>query len=255
MISLAIANQKGGVGKSTLTVHLAYAALEAGRRVLLVDMDKQGSLSLSFPTAVDTSFLVASELYSVGENSLNKPPQPINELLSIVRADSALLVVDKAENLVIRNPGKILKRFSSDFDLCLIDTPPLLGIRLLASLAAADFVITPVSVGLYELGGMADLFQTIHVIRTQGFNPQLKHAGILPMKTNNRSKDQKDTLAMLRGQYGDIVFTEALPERAPVRKAIASRRPVWVNTNGAGHLKAAHEWRSACSAILKRIGL
>lgn len=249
---LSIANQKGGVGKSTLTVHLAYAALDAGLRVLLVDMDQQGSLSMTF-TATNgaTPGLAASKLYATEAN--NEQPQVINDRLSIIRADKALLSIDKAENQVIRHPGLALRRFAEDFDLCLIDTPPLLGVRLMASLAASDYVVTPVSVGLYELAGVADLMATIHVIRTQGFNPRLKHLGILPMKVNSRSIEARNALATMREKYGPIILPEALAERAAVRKAIAQRRPVWVNTRGEGHLKAAHEWRAACAAILSRL--
>ena len=249
---LAVANQKGGVGKSTLTVHLAYAAMEAGLRVLLVDMDKQGSLSLTF-TATEGAApgLVASRLYDAEPNG--EQPQVINDRLAIIRADNALLAIDKAENQVIRRPGQALRRFAKGFDLCLIDTPPLLGVRLMASLAASDYVVTPVSVGLYELAGVADLMQTIHVVRTQGFNPRLKHVGILPMKTNNRSTEEREGLATLRQRYGAAILPEVLPERAPVRKAIAKRVPVWVGTGGEGHLKAAHEWRAACESVLGRI--
>ncbi|CAN7654617.1 ParA family protein [Acidovorax sp. LjRoot129] len=249
---LAVANQKGGVGKSTLTVHLAYAAKEAGLRVLLVDMDKQGSLSLSFPsTEGGESGLLASRLYDLEAHQ--ESPERIDDDLAIVRADKGLLSIDKAENEVIRRPGAALRRYARDFDLCLIDTPPLLGVRLMASLAAADYVVTPVSVGLYELAGVADLIQTIHVIRTRGFNPRLKHVGILPMKTNNRSAEEREALESLRAQYGAAILPEVLPERAPVRKAIARRRPVWVGTRGEGHLQAANEWRAACDSILGRI--
>lgn len=250
---LAVANQKGGVGKSTLTVHLAYAAMETGLRVLLVDMDKQGSASLTFTATEGTApGLVASKLYDAEPNG--ERPQIINDRLAIIRADNALLTIDKAENQVIRRPAQALRRFAEDFDLCLIDTPPLLGIRLMASLAAADYVVTPVSVGLYELAGVADLMQTIQVVRTQGFNPRLKHVGILPMKTNSRSSEEREGLAALRQRYGAAILPEALPERAPVRKAIAKRIPVWVSTKGEGHLKAAQEWRAACESVLGRIG-
>lgn len=253
MKTLAVANQKGGVGKSTLTVHLAYAAMEAGLRVLLVDMDKQGSLSLTFPAQVPgAGGVVASELYA--EQASGKPLERISDSLAIIRADNGLLSIDKAENQVIRRPGQALRQFGQDFDLCLIDTPPLLGVRLMGSLAAADYVVTPVSVGLYELAGVADLMQTIHVIRTQGFNPRLRHVGILPMKTNNRSTEEREALASLRERYGAAILPEVLPERAPVRKAIAKRRPVWVATRGEGHLKAGQEWRAACESILGRMG-
>ncbi|MDF0606774.1 ParA family protein [Neisseriaceae bacterium TC5R-5] len=249
---LAVANQKGGVGKSTLTVHLAYAAMEAGLHVLLVDMDKQGSASLTF-SAKDgaTAGLVASKLYDAEPDG--EEPQRLSDRLAIIRADNGLLSIDKAENQVIRRPGHALRRLAAGFDLCLIDTPPLLGVRLMASLAAADYVVTPVSVGLYELAGVADLMQTIHVVRTQGFNPRLKHIGILPMKTNNRSTEEREALVALRQRYGDAILSEVLPERAPVRKAIAKRIPVWSSTKGEGHLKAAHEWRKACETILGRL--
>lgn len=252
MKTLAIANQKGGVGKSTLTVHLAYAALEAGERVLLVDMDKQGSLSLTFPDSGEfPPGLLASRLFDTQPN--DGRPQPVADRLAIIRADNGLLSIDKAENQVIKWPGAKLRQFARDFDLCLIDTPPLLGVRLMAALAASDFVVTPVSVGLYELAGVADLMQTIHVVRTQGFNPKLRHVGILPMKTNNRSIEEREALAALRTRYGTAILPEVLPERAPVRKAIAKRRPVWVATKGAGHWAAGQEWRAACASILRRI--
>ncbi len=250
---LSIANQKGGVGKSTLTVHLAYAAMERGMRVLLVDMDKQGSLSLTFPASDKSAKgLLASALYGGGETE-HLGPEALSEKLAIIRADNGLLSIDKAENAVIRNPASALRRFHSEYDICLIDTPPLLGVRLMASLAASDFVVTPVSVGLYELAGVADLLQTIHVVRTQGFNPKLRHVGILPMKTNTRSIDEFKALDALRQRYGAAILQEMLPERAPVRRAIAKRKPVWVNTRGEGHLKAASEWRAACESILGRL--
>ena len=251
--TLSIANQKGGVGKSTLAVHLAYAALEAGLRVLLVDMDKQGSLSLSFPpSATAVPGMVASSLYTL--DAADTPmPEVVSDKLSIIRADNGLLSVDKFDNSVIRNPRIALQRFADSFDLCLLDTPPLLGLRIMASLAASDYVVTPVSVGLFELAGVADLMQTINVVRTKGINPRLRHLGILPMKTNTRSTDEKQALADLRRLYGTIILPETLPERAAVKKAVARRKPVWVNSSGEGHLKAAVEWRAACASILRRI--
>lgn len=252
MKSLSIANQKGGVGKSTLCVHICYAAIEQGLRVLLVDMDKQGSLTLTFPPKPEAKpGLLASTLYNPAASA--ELPETISPSLAIIRADNALLSIDKAPNDYIKHPAKALKRFDRDFDLCIIDTPPLLGLRLMASLAASDCVVTPVPVGLYELAGVAELMQTIQVIKKQGFNPKLRHIGILPMRMNTRSKDEVSALASMRSKYGEAILPEIIVERAPVKTAIARRMPVWLKTRGDGHLKAAREWKAACASILERV--
>ena len=144
-----------------------------------------------------------------------------------------MLNVDKAGNNVLRFPGMALRRFEDDYDICIIDTPPLLGVRLIASLAASDFVVTPVSLGLYELAGVQDLINTIHVVRTQGLNPKLRHVGILPMKTNTRSSLASKALISFRQNYAAFILAEGLPEREAVRQAVATRRPVWQGTKGA----------------------
>ena len=224
MKTLSIANQKGGVGKSTLAVHLAYAAMDAGHRVLLIDMDNQGSLSLTFPPSPGAvPGMLASSLFDKEADAAGSP-EAVNEKLSIIRADNGLLAADKLDNGGIRLPRIALRRFSGDFGICLVDTPPLLGIRLLAALAASDSVVTPVSVGLYELAGVAKLMETIQVVRVQGYNPGLRHLGILPMKTNTRNSNEKRALSALRERYGDAILPEALPERAAVKNAVAIRR-------------------------------
>jgi chromosome partitioning protein len=109
-----------------------------------------------------------------------------------------------------------------------------------------------VSIGLYELAGVADLIQTIHVIRTQGFNPALKHLGIQLMKTNTRSKEARLALLDLRQAYGKAILPDELPEREAVKQAVAQRKPVWVSPRGDSHKKAALEWRTVCKTIVER---
>jgi chromosome partitioning protein len=247
---LVVANQKGGVGKTTLTAHLAYAALEAGKRVLLVDMDRQGSLSLSFPPTGQGGGLLASELFA--EAVSNKLPEIISDQLSMVRSDAALMALDRADVASARRPGRALRAIDG-FDVCIVDTPPTLGMGLIAALAAADSVVTPVNIGLYELAAVGELVQTIQKVKAQGMNPKLKHVGILIMKTNTRSSEEVEALQGLRKKYGSAIISTELAERAAVRKAVARRKPVWQSPNGDGHRKAASEWRSACNYILSKI--
>lgn len=254
---LAVANQKGGVGKSTLTVHLAYAAIEAGLRVLLVDMDKQGSLSLTFtPPAGAAPGLVTSKLFDADLGG--KAPQAVSDRLSIIRADGEVLgrllgVGDGIE----KRPAAHLKTFADQFDLCLIDTPGSLGFNppmTVASLIAADAVVCPFSVGLYEADALKELWGYLKTIKTAAYNPKLRLMGLLPSKVNTKSKEERDALADLRSQLGNLILPVILAERVAVKQATMKRRPVWKGTRGSGHLKAAQEWRTAVEFILGNLG-
>lgn len=250
MKTLVVANEKGGVGKSTLTAHLAYAALGAHMRVLLVDMDRQGSLGLSFPPQYAAGTLTASKLY--GESIEGLTPEKVTDHLDIARADAHLLDVDLHGVTVVGNPKKALDTLASDYDVCLIDTPPTLGPRLIASLVAADFVVTPVSMGLYEIAGVNELISTIQATRKR-FNRKLRYLGILPMKTNTRSKAETAQLQALKLQVGDAMLPTHLPERAAVRNAVLAGIPVWEQVRGETHGKAANEWRAACALLLSKV--
>jgi len=249
---LAAANQKGGVGKSTLIVHLAYAGAEAGLRVLIVDFDIQGSVTLSFPPISDTPGLVASSLFD--EDAPTAALEYIGDKVAIIRADDNLALLDRAPDLFIKRPGLNLRRFANDFDLCLIDTPGRLGMTLNAALAASDAVVCPVSVGLFEMAGLADLWKFIKAVKTKGYNPGLRLMGMLASKVNTRSPEEREGLVELRRQFGDSILPDMLAERAAVKQAISRRRPVWVATKGAGHLLAAKEWKKACKSILVNLG-
>ncbi len=252
MKTLAVANQKS-VGKSTLAIHLAYAGAAAGLRVLMVDMDKQGSLTMCFPPINgDASGLLASSLYD--EDQPAAALEYIGEKVAIIRATPILAALDSAPDIFIKRPRLNLRRFANDFDLCIIDTPGHIGMSLNASLAAADAVVCPVSIGKFEMKALSDLWAFIRAVKTKGYNPELRLIGILPNRVNTRSPLEIQGLQALREQYGPAILAHTLPERAAVKQSIELNRPVWVSTKGAGHLAAAKEWKAACKTILVKLG-
>lgn len=251
MKTMAVVNQKGGQAKSTTTFHLAAEAVAQKKRTLVFDNDVQGSLSLLIAaTPGNEPGLLSSALYSDEASALK--PEVINEYLSIIRVDKAHKeIADGA----MRNPAKHLKHFAKDFDVCFIDTPGALNSRVISSLIAADVVVCPVSVGLLEMAGLADLWAFIKAVKTKGYNAKLRVMGMLPSKVNPKSPEEQEGLDVLRQQFGSAILPHVLYERAAVKQAITKRRPVWVGTKGAGHLKAAQEWKAACGYILKNLGV
>lgn len=250
---LTVANQKGGVGKSTLSVHIAHAAHERGLRVLLVDFDKQGNLSMSFcdGAGVDgAQSLTASRLFQ-SDAVLN--PTRCGDF-ALIGADGALEQVEGQGDDVARLPRANLARLKKDFDLCVIDTPPAIGKILRGALIASDYVLTPFQMGLYEMAGARDLMNTLNLIRATGQNPMLKHIGILPMKINTKSPQEMQALQALQSAYGKAVLPYYIAERTAVKQAIARKKPVWTGATGLSHIRARAEWRNACDDILKRMG-
>lgn len=250
---LAIANQKGGVAKSTLSHHLTWYAREAGKRVLLVELDTRAISDIPFPPS--SNGVLASELLAGFVPSFSDLEQ-FDDGLCIVRADLRQLVevADRADYATIPNLRNALSALAEHFDYCFIDTPPVLGLRLKAALVAADYVVTPIKVGAFELAGMGELMDTIQQVQTGDFNPNLVHLGIVAINFNTRANDEMQALKELPKIFGKAYLPKAaLPARASVNKASAMGVPVWKSPRGESHRLAAKEWRTACAEILKRM--
>ena len=176
MQTLAIANQKGGVGKSTLAVHLAWLAMEQGRPVLLVDLDGQANSSRTF--AETFTGLLASKLFTAEPGTLTEVPQAVSKHLTLIPADVAINDVEGLDLATIERPAAHLRGLAvAPETLCIIDTPPTLGRRLLAALIAADAVVSPLALNGYSIQGITDLQKTIQMVRAR-FNPRLKNLGL-----------------------------------------------------------------------------
>jgi chromosome partitioning protein len=202
---LAFANQKGGVAKTTSTLNLAAALAEQGLKVLIVDMDPQGNLTMSQglnPDAIERS------MFDVLVHRL-----PIEHVIQDAEVDLAVSSIDLAgaelalSSMIGRERAleKALLPVKETYDYILIDTPPSLGLLTINALVAADGVIVPVQCEYLSLRGLVQLENTLSMIR-ENLNPNVSIVGILPTMFDRRTLHTREAVEILEENFGDLVF-------------------------------------------------
>jgi chromosome partitioning protein len=210
---IAFANQKGGVAKTTTTLNLAAAFAEQGHRVLCVDMDPQGNLTMSQGIDPDT---LEQSMFDVLVHDLS-----IREVIRRREIDVACASIDLAGAEIAmsnkigreRSLTKALLAVDEDYDWVFIDTPPSLGLLTVNALTAADQVIVPVQCEYLSMRGLLQLQNTLAMIR-ENLNPDVQIAGILPTMVDTRTLHAKEALEILEENFGDRVFV------ARIRKTV-----------------------------------
>jgi chromosome partitioning protein len=202
---IAFANQKGGVAKTTTTLNLAAAFAEKGHRVLCVDMDPQGNLTMS--QGIDPDTLEIS-MYDVLVHHTS-----IREVIRRREVDVACSSIDLAGAEIAmstqigreRSLEKALKPILSDYDFICIDTPPSLGLLTINALTAANKVIVPVQCEYLSMRGLIQLQNTLSMIR-ENLNPGVEIEGILPTLVDTRTVHAKEAIEILEENFGDRLF-------------------------------------------------
>ncbi len=210
---IAFANQKGGVAKTTTTLNLAVAFAESGYRVLCIDLDPQGNLTMSQGIDPDK---VEHSLYDVLVNDM-----PISEIIVEREIDIAVASIDLAGAEIAmstkigreRTLQKALKEVAGDYDFVCIDTPPSLGLLTINALTAANKVIVPVQCEYLSMRGLVQLQNTLRMIQ-ENLNPDVRIEGILPTMLDTRTIHAKEAVEILEENFGDLVF------ESRIRKAI-----------------------------------
>jgi chromosome partitioning protein len=202
---IAFANQKGGVAKTTSTLNLAAALKEKEYRVLCVDMDPQGNLTMSQGLNPDS---IERSMFDVLVHRL-----PIENVIEKTEIDLAVSSIDLAgaelalSSMIGRERAleKALLPMKSAYDYVLIDTPPSLGLLTINALVAADHVIVPVQCEYLSLRGLVQLENTLTMIR-ENLNPNVAIMGILPTMFDRRTLHAREAVEILEENFGDLVF-------------------------------------------------
>ena len=231
---LAMCNQKGGVGKTTSTINLGAALAEQGRKVLLVDLDPQGALSVGLgvnPLQLDrTVYNLLMERDVTVDDVMLKTNVPGMDLLpsniDLSAAEVQLVNEVAREQTLLRILGPVL----DDYDIVLMDCQPSLGLLTVNALTAAHGVIIPLECEFFALRGVALLIQTIEKIKER-LNPRLELEGILATMYDARTLHGREVLARVVEAFGDRVFhtvinrTIRFPETSVAGEPITSYAP------------------------------
>jgi chromosome partitioning protein len=210
---ISFANQKGGVAKTTTTLNLAVAFAESGHRVLCIDLDPQGNLTMSQGIDPDK---VEKSMYDVLVHHI-----PIREVIHEREIDIAVASIDLAGAEIAmstqigreRSLEKALSAVIGDYDFVCIDTPPSLGLLTVNALTASDKVIVPVQCEYLSMRGLMQLQGTLEMIR-ENLNPRVQIEGILPTMLDSRTVHAKEAIEILEENFGELVF------KSRIRKAI-----------------------------------
>ena len=250
---IAIANQKGGCGKTTTAVNLAAALAEKGKKVLLVDLDPQGHTTLGFgynPETLDKTIYhaltnpqipITKVILSTNTEGLSLAPS--NVLLSGAEIELSALL---GKELILSEQFRMVK---DEYDMCVIDCPPSAGLLTLNSLVASTDVIVPVQVNYYAMEGLKQLFETANVIRANFHPCSVRILGLLLTFVEDRTIFCREIQQQMREFFGDMVFQTVIHRTVRLAEAPSAGESVLMY---ATESKGAAEYRALAEEVLNQ---
>ena len=248
---LAVVNQKGGVGKSTTSVNLAAALGEAGKRVMLIDLDPQGNATSGFglnknqrSSCIYNALIGEVGLMDIAERVENHGVWVVPATIQLAGAEVELVTAMSRET---RLRG-LIEPVRSQFDYVIIDCPPSLGQLTINALTAADGLLIPIQCEFYALEGVSKLLDSMRLVKTH-LNPALDVFGVVMTMYDTRTKLAQQVVEEVREHFADVVFDTLIPRTVRLSEAPSFGEPI-TEYDSAG--KGATAYRQLAKEVISR---